>query len=282
LDHWELLLIDNASPEPDAFKSQSLEWHPRHRIIREDRLGLTHARLTGIRAAEGELLIFVDDDNVVAPNYVRDAVAFSANDSKLGALGGKALPEWETLPDPWVHEFASCLALRDLGNEKQVFAFNGTRNYPDFAPIGAGMCLRRDAAEHYARVVGAGNKAPLLDRCGTNLTSGGDNDIVLTVLAAGWKVGYFPSLQLTHLIPSTRITRDYLARINESIARSWVQVLDRHGLRPWGAIAGWSLPVRKLRAFMRYRAWRSAGAYVRWRGACGQFEGRANLLRERT
>src|SRR5262245_10819771 len=60
---WEYLLIDNASATPLA-EQFDLSWHPRIRTLTESKLGLTPARLHGIREARGELLVFVDDDNV--------------------------------------------------------------------------------------------------------------------------------------------------------------------------------------------------------------------------
>jgi hypothetical protein len=224
------------------------------------------------------VLLFVDDDNVLDPAYLQETVAIFTTHSALGAAGGKSLPEWEVAPDAWVHEFASCLAVRDLGDKEKIVSWESEKTYPDFAPVGAGMTLDRAAAEHYAKRLANGDKPAILDRCGRNLTSGGDNDIILTVLAGGWQVGYFPRLRLTHLIPSTRLSREYLAKINRSIARSWIQVLDRHGIRPWPPISRWSILPRQVRAFWRYRAWRDPSSYVRWRGACGTFEGRADLL----
>ncbi len=64
---WELLVVDNASTSPlSALKS--LREFPHARVVAEIHLGLTHARLRGIAGAKGELLVFVDDDNVLAPD----------------------------------------------------------------------------------------------------------------------------------------------------------------------------------------------------------------------
>ncbi|HTA29597.1 MAG TPA: glycosyltransferase family 2 protein, partial [Candidatus Cybelea sp.] len=61
---WEFLLIDNAS-QPPLMGESDLSWHSQARHVREEELGLTPARLRGIKESAGELLIFIDDDNVL-------------------------------------------------------------------------------------------------------------------------------------------------------------------------------------------------------------------------
>jgi hypothetical protein len=145
--------------------------------------------------------------------------------------------------------------------------------------VGAGMALRRGAAIAYLESLQTQERV-ILDRTGTNLSSGGDCDINLTILEAGWSVGYFPQLKLDHLIPAGRLTQDYLGRLNQSVMRSWVQVLDAHDIRPWTKIPAWTLPLRNLRSFLRCQAWRDPAAYIRWQGTCGLFLGRAQLSQQ--
>lgn len=73
IEQWELLLIDNASNKLCASEI-NLNWHPTARHIREEQLGLTHARLRGIREAKAGTLIFVDDDNVLDHKYLENTV----------------------------------------------------------------------------------------------------------------------------------------------------------------------------------------------------------------
>ncbi len=276
-DRWELILVDNASPDRSFLASLDLSWHPRFRTVREDRLGLTFARLAGFEAASGTFLVLVDDDNVLAPDYLSEALEAFNRFPRLGAIGGRCLPEWEVAPPAWTAEFMGSLALRDLGDNELVSTPADHGTYPKCAPVGAGMVLRREVSLAYIQALRTTKDKTLPDRRGTQLSSGGDNDIVLTALAAGWEVGYFPQLQLTHLIPAGRLTRAYLARLNQGIYRSWVQVLARHGICPWTPLAPWTLPLRKLRAWWRSKAWRDDASYVRWCGLCGTFEGRASL-----
>src|SRR6201984_57194 len=91
---WELLLIDNASKQPLA-QTVDISWHSCGRHIREDELGLTAARLRGIQEASGELLVFVDDDNLLAPDFLVHATAISARRPDLGVFGAGILqPEF--------------------------------------------------------------------------------------------------------------------------------------------------------------------------------------------
>jgi glycosyltransferase involved in cell wall biosynthesis len=279
-DRWETLLVDNASTAFPPEKEYAGQAPANLRVMAEPRLGLTSARISGIRAARGATVVLVDDDNVLAPGYLAEVARIFALNERLGAAGGKSLPTFESPPAPWLSEFLPLLAIRDLGDAELLatsFRPEGSaRNeYPAFAPIGAGMAVRRGAALAWADSVERDPKRRRLDRSGLELVSGGDNDIVMTLLEQGWSVGYFPSLSLRHLIPASRLDVDYLARLNRAIQKSWVQVLTIHDANPWHPIAASTLPLRKLKAWFTRRAWNGPAERIRWRGACGHFEGRA-------
>jgi glycosyltransferase involved in cell wall biosynthesis len=278
---WELVIVDNTSREPVAGRFD-ISWHPLARIVREDEAGLTPARLRGIAEAQAPLLVFVDDDNVLASDFLVQAFREFTRQPRLGAAGGPVRPEWETPPPPWTQEFHGLLALRDLGAEIKICHGGPGVRWPDFAPVGAGLVVRRADAQAYADALHRNPGRRALDRRGRSLASGGDNDLVFTLLHAGRDIGYFPKLQLTHLIPASRLDVGYLARLNEGIMRTWIMVLHLHGQCPWPAIASWTVPLRTARAWWRFQPWRSPAHRIRWRGAAGQFKGQADLLRLNT
>lgn len=273
---WECLLVDNdSSPAIDA--SALADASPAGlRILREPQPGLTHARSRGFTDARGEFAVLVDDDNVLDPGYLATVLELFAAHPRVGMLGGKSRPEFEITPPGWTEEFHGLLALRDLGDKPLISsglrpAGAAHNEYPVFAPIGAGMALRHPAWEAWLR---SPTRARLTDRRGGELTSGGDNDIVFCAMTAGWEVAYFPNLGLTHLIPAGRLSADYLARLNEGIQKSWMQVLTLHAANPWPALAPGDAALRKAKAWFTHRAWSSPAARIRWRGACGHFTGR--------
>lgn len=271
-ERWDCVVVDNGSdPSVRGLRLPNL------RIVSEPRLGLSWARRRGLAESSTPLCVFVDDDNVLAPDYLSKALSIARDYPRMGAFGGRSVGEFETPPSPWHQEFLGLLAVRDLGpvalsSSKQ----DSPSAYPMCAPIGAGMVLRREAARAWL-------EAPpnaIVDRRGSDLTSGGDNDMVLTAIGAGWDVGYFPDLTLTHLIPASRLSASYLARLNMAIQRSWVRVLSAHGIRPWTPIARWTVPARTLRSWARHRAWRGAVETIRWQGARGLFLGRSEIPRK--
>jgi glycosyltransferase involved in cell wall biosynthesis len=273
---WETLLIDNASTPAIALEKYQNCAPANLHVVVESMLGLSHARRRGFTEARGDYFVLVDDDNVLATDYLARVIARFETHAEVGALGGTSRPEFETPPATWQSEFFDLLALRDLGPDPIIGGLRprgSTRYaYPRQSPIGAGMALRRSAAQAW---LDRSDPAALTDRRGNALTSGGDNDIVIHVLRAGWEVAYFPELWLTHLIPFGRLDPGYLGRLNFGIQKSWMQVLLRHGLSDWPAITRWSVPLRQFKAWFTHRAWSSPAAHIRWRGACGHFAGRS-------
>lgn len=278
LDRWEFLLVDNASAEPLA---TDLSWHPNGRVVREDRVGLTFARLRSYHESRAPLLVYIDDDNILEPAYLETVLARFEAEPDLGAAGGRSLPVYEVEPPAWFFDLGIHLGCRDLGDEELEASWVGVplaeRAYPGCAPIGAGLCVRKEAYRAYVEAAAGDPVRTALGRSGQSLASGEDNDIVMSILEAGWRVAYFPELSLQHLIPAGRVAPAYLERIAHGANKTWVLVLGIHGIRPWSPVSAWTLPARKARAFLRMKAWQSLPQRIRWRGACGQYEGRALL-----
>jgi glycosyltransferase involved in cell wall biosynthesis len=202
---WELLLIDNASRIPLA-GTCDLSWHPHARCIVETKLGHTHALLRGIREAQSELLVIVDDDNVLAPDYLSECTRISEKSPFLGAWGGQQVPEFEggEPPEAWKRDFWTSRL------EKEIWSNNYDR---ETAPIGAGGCVRRAVASRYTELA-------IADSLRLNLVSAEDIDMAFMACDMGLGIGRFASLRLVHLIPQQRLTNDYLFRLMERISYS--------------------------------------------------------------
>lgn len=243
---WEYVLIDNASSQ-ERLPKASLSWHPDARTFREAKLGLTPARLRGIHEAKGELLVFVDDDNVLDPDFLDQALRVAKERPYLGSWSGQIRPEFAVPPPEWTRRYWGNLAIREFEQD----LWSNQPRLPDTMPCGAGLCVRREVAAHYVRLHEIGQRSFQFDRTGDSLVSGGDNDLAACACDIGLGVGLIAALKLTHLMPPERLTCDYLARLAEGIAFSSVlldaarnQPVVRRGFLRTGAdrIRAWALP----------------------------------------
>lgn len=223
LAEWEFLLIDNHSKEPLEGRVD-LSWHPQGRVVREDKLGLTNARLCGFREARGELLVYVDDDNILATDYLATAQRIAREFPFLGTFGGAIVPEFETKPAPELELFLPALALRRV-DQRRWSNFDGSCE-----PFGAGMCVRRSCMAAFVEWSKNEPRLIALGRTGTGLGSCEDNAIARSGRTHGLGWGVFPELTLTHLIPTNRLQREYLERLVENIrAYSRLLLAIEHG-----------------------------------------------------
>ena len=226
-EQWELLLIDNASKEPLAGQ-WDLSWHPAARIIREEELGLTPARLRGIQEVKGELLVFVDDDNLLASNYLSVSHNIARRYPFMGVWGGAIEGEFEVPPADWAKPFLSMLAIREVkSNCWANFANFGQDNAT--MPFGAGMSVRVRVAKIYAEQTLADATAMNLGRKGNELTSGEDIDVALTCYGIDLATGLFSDLKLIHLIPVRRVQETYLLKLMEAMSYSDHILWSAHG-----------------------------------------------------
>lgn len=224
---WELLVVDNASEEPLDGRVD-LDWHPRARVIREERVGLTPARLRGVRESTGQGLVFVDDDNVLRRDYLDVARELFRAKPFLGTFGGSIEPEFETPPPAGSEAHWELIAIRPCRRS----TWSNDREHWAACPCGAGLCVRRDVALHYAERAASDALRAGLDRQGASLVSGGDIDLVFTGLSMGYGMGRFAELSLTHLIPARRLEPDYLLRMYEAQGFSGVLVNALWGREP--------------------------------------------------
>ena len=223
LKDWELLLVDNASKEPLA-KRFDLSWHPNARHLCEDKIGLTSARLMGTAESKSNLLVFVDDDNVLRPDYLQTCLKISADYPFLGAWGGSCIPEFEIEPAAELRPFLYGLMIEKL----DVSVWAKLPSGGPALPHGAGMALRRNVAATYREQVLKDPLRRVLDRSGKKLGSGGDSDMALTGFQLGLGAGRFPQLELTHLIAARRLTMDYLEGLFEGFGYGGVILVAIH------------------------------------------------------
>jgi glycosyltransferase involved in cell wall biosynthesis len=244
-DLWELGIVDNGSRVPlraarpkdqktkrqkdsDTEQTIDLSWHPQARIVSEERVGLTNARLRGFAETTGEIIVLVDDDNVLALDYLEQVVRIAREYPFLGAWSGNVTLELDPgVPEP-PRELRHLLCERIVEQD----LWSNDRSHFRATPWGAGECIRREVARIYTENVERDPRRRQLDLQGGQLVYGGDTDIVYAGLERGWGMGVFGGLKVKHLTPASRCRDEYFLRRYEGKAFS--EVL--HGWISTGAV----------------------------------------------
>lgn len=203
----EIILVDNNS-EPPLEGRGFLDRYPL-KILREPVPGLSAAREAVIANATGDVIVFVDDDNILAPGYLATVVQRFSSDASLGLLGGRIVPEYPVTPPAWFSEFEEWLAIRRYEPDIEVETTGPP--YSNYFPIGAGIAVRRTLAAAY--VTDCAGTTTIQGRRGQSLSSGEDVDLGFFVLSRGFKLAVSGKLCLTHVISERRLTPDYLERL---------------------------------------------------------------------
>jgi len=209
VEKWEFLIIDNGSKQP-LENNLDIRWHPLGRLLKEEKVGLTQARIRAIMESKGGYILFVDDDNCLDLKYLEIALNTMNNNPLLGMLGaGRILPDYEAAPPSEAEDFMIMLALR---NETRSY-FSNDINWSRAIPFGAGMVIRRHLALDYVGSLKEREHAKKLGRAGSKLLSGEDVDMALHACDKQYLVGVIPELKLTHIIPKSRLETGYLVRL---------------------------------------------------------------------
>lgn len=211
-DQYEVVLVNNNSTdgtENECRRFQADYPDIRFRYFLETNQGLSYARNCGIRNAQGDLLVYVDDDATVNPEYLRTYSDFFTSHPEAVAAGGPILPVYETEEPEWMTHYTRQLITGKL------FLGNNQREFPRGAfPGGGNSCYRKSVFD----TVGLFNVE--LGRKGNSLIGAEEKDIFDKMTTHGMHFYYLPNAILYHIIPPHKLTQDYFDRLTYSIGVS--------------------------------------------------------------
>ena len=209
---YEIVLVNNNCTDRTEEECQRFCHdfpNVQFRMVTEPNQGLSHARNRGIKESKGDLLVYVDDDALVNPEYLQTYSDFFASHPEADAAGGPIIPQYETEEPSWMSHYTKSLltGYKYNGDTVKEFALN---DYPG----GGNAAYRASVFEQ----VGLFNVE--LGRKGASLEASEEKDIFQKMRALGMKIYYLPTAILYHLIPETKLGEDYFNRLTYSIGRS--------------------------------------------------------------
>ena len=210
---YEVVLVnnnstDNTPAECNRFQQDFPDVHFHYCV--ETQQGLSHARNRGIKEAKGDILVYVDDDALVNPEYLRTYAEFFSRNPMAVAAGGPITPQYDGCTEPdWMSHYTRQLVTGalNLGTSE--------REFPKGAFPGGGNAAYRKSVFD---AVGLFN--PELGRKGNSLIGAEEKDLFDKMTSQGMHFYYLPTAILYHLIPPKKLTQDYFNRLTHSIGVS--------------------------------------------------------------
>ncbi|MBD2167456.1 glycosyltransferase family 2 protein [Calothrix membranacea FACHB-236] len=201
---WEIIIVDNNSSDDtnQVIMNYQKIWHLniQLRYFMEPEQGAAYARLRAVKEAKGELVAFLDDDNLPAPDWVAAAYAFSIDHPQAGAWSGQIHGDFEVTPPENFEKIKGFLAIQERGNQAHLFK-------PDrlILPPGAAFVIRKKVwSDNVPQRPALSGKLPGL------FIQGDDYEPLLYIHYAGWEIWYNPAMHTYHQIPSWRLEKKYL------------------------------------------------------------------------
>ena len=71
---YEVIVINDGSPDTEALERELERFSPKLRYLKQENKGAAAARNTGLRAAAGELVAFLDADDTWKPNFLEKQI----------------------------------------------------------------------------------------------------------------------------------------------------------------------------------------------------------------
>ena len=209
---WELVVVDNNSSDKtkDVVEAFAEESCLNAKYVLECAAGLSHARNRGIAESRGAIISFLDDDVVVASDWLTEIwKAFEKYDAMC--VGGRVLLHKDIKVPAWWHEsFNVGIGKFDRG-DSVIRPENGDT---ELIGIGANMSFRRMVFEKY----GLFNTE--MGRIGNGHRTGEETEVVLELRRKNEKVIYYPGAVVYHCISSDRFSKQYL-RMNSYHFGKW-------------------------------------------------------------
>jgi glycosyltransferase involved in cell wall biosynthesis len=236
---WEVVVVDNNSCDQtrEVVEEFCRKHAGRFRYLFEAQQGLSRARNTGVREAQGEIVVFTDDDVTVEPMWLQNLAAPLHNGEWAGA-GGRTflaetipLPTW--LPPDGRYAFGP-LVIFDGGPHSCEL---------HVPPYGVNMAFQKIIFEKY------GGFRTDLGHCAGGMVGNEDTEFGRRLLVGGERLRYEPLAVVHHRVTEHRIQKKYFL--------AWWFAKGRADIRELGACSDtrWMLAKSSLQLAPRLAVW---------------------------
>jgi glycosyltransferase involved in cell wall biosynthesis len=245
---YELIVIDNHSTDGTRHAVRRYRGAGTIRYTFEPTLGLANARNTGWRMARGAYVAYLDDDAIAGEGWLNAIVAAFDYLPYAGVVGGRVDPIWEEPRPAWVSDrMARALSVLDWSPTPLVIE-DPTRRWL----VGANMAIPR------LLLAKVGGFSPALGRRGASLVSNEEMHLERRLVRAGHPCLYYPAMRVRHLVPASRVRKQWFMRryFWQGVSDVVMNELEQPSIGRRAALA-----MREMRRLLR-RPSRLAAAFI--------------------
>jgi glycosyltransferase involved in cell wall biosynthesis len=192
-------VIDNNSSDNtrETVLNYCRKFDGRIRYLFEAQQGKSHALNAGIRAATGDVVGMIDDDEQMDAGWFQAVEPwFQADD--VDYIGGPYRPLWEIPPPAWLpSEHSGPIGVFDAVREVRTYG----ADHPGTL-AGGNAVIRRSVFD----------RVGLYSTDSTTMLGNEDDDMYRRLLSAGARGKYIPELVIYHHIPASRLRKSYFRR----------------------------------------------------------------------
>jgi glycosyltransferase involved in cell wall biosynthesis len=194
----EIIVVDNGSQDNTKEVVSEFADVPNLRYLYEPVIGLSRARNTGWRNAQGEYVAYLDDDAVACPWWLAKFLnVFETFEPSPGSVGGRCEPIWEAPRPDWLSDNMlydlSLLHWSDVPiilDERQHLA-------------GCNIAYPRKLLQ------AVGGFREDLGRRGNNLRTNEENHLRQQLVSLGHCSVYHPEILVGHHVSPSKLTKKW-------------------------------------------------------------------------
>lgn len=220
-DGVEVLVVDNGSTDGTGEVLTRLGCEaPGLRVVVEPIGGLSRARNRALHEAAGDYVVFLDDDAVAEPGWVRAYAGFLASPptARLGALGGAVRPVYEQAPARW-YPYRDTLCWGDETKRLEV----------------AGAIWGGNSAYAKRAALEVGGFHEGLGRRGRSLRAHEEGELNRRLQRAGYEIWWLSGAGIRHTLAAERVRMRWLLRnmYGQGVSSAILRRMERGGERGW-------------------------------------------------
>ncbi|MDQ3799631.1 MAG: glycosyltransferase family 2 protein [Acidobacteriota bacterium] len=193
---YEIVLVNDGSPDTEKLEKALENYFEKIVYVRQQNGGTASARNTGIENARGELLAFLDGDDIWLPEYLSEQIEFlTANNLEM--------------------VYADAHLFGAVGSAHQTYMQKSpSAGAADFEGIVSGRCsvITSGTLVYKRKILDAGMFDTELPRIGME-----DFDLWLRLAKAGVKIGYQRKILLKYRVSPNSLSGNSIQRARRNV-----------------------------------------------------------------